>query len=133
MHFYIDMKLPSLNEYINACRSSRYGGATFKTGVEDNIIHFIHKACLNKTLKPMGETPCELVITFFEKTKKRDVDNIQSSVKFILDALQKAGILKNDSRKYVKQIYSTVKDADENRVLVEFANCEEENEQREEL
>ena len=79
----------------------------------------------------MGETPCELVITFFEKTKKRDVDNIQSSVKFILDALQKAGILKNDSRKYVKQIYSTVKDAKENRVLVEFANCEGEDEQQE--
>lgn len=119
------MKLPSLNEYVKACRNSKYGAAKFKSDLENEIAYFIHKAVRDKTLAAMGETPCEIIITFFEKTKKRDVDNIQSSAKFVLDALQKTGILKNDSRRYVKQIYSTVKDAKENRVLVEFAETTE--------
>ena len=33
----IPEKLPSLNEYINACRSNRYAGAKMKREVEDTI------------------------------------------------------------------------------------------------
>lgn len=33
--------------------------------------------------------------------KKRDIDNVSSAKKYILDALQRAKILKNDSPKYV--------------------------------
>lgn len=57
-------------------------------------------------------------IEWYEKTKKRDVDNIHSSVKFVLDAMVKCGVIPNDSRKYVSQIYQKVIDADEDYAIV---------------
>lgn len=33
----INMRLPSLNEYINACRSNRFQGAKMKKDVEQDI------------------------------------------------------------------------------------------------
>ena len=33
-HFVIEAKLPSLNDYINACRINRFAGAKFKRDVE---------------------------------------------------------------------------------------------------
>ena len=45
--------------------------------------------------------PVRLNFIWYEKTKRRDPDNVASAKKFILDALQKQGILPNDSRKYI--------------------------------
>lgn len=36
-YFMINAKLPSLNEYINACRRNKYQGAKFKRDVEEVI------------------------------------------------------------------------------------------------
>lgn len=69
--------------------------------------------------------PCEISISWLEKTRRRDVDNIQSSQKFILDALQKAGVLINDNRKYVKQIHHVVVDFKYDGVQVVLTECEE--------
>lgn len=33
----IELKLPSLNEYINACRKNRYAGASMKTKIENDF------------------------------------------------------------------------------------------------
>lgn len=43
---------------------------------------------------------------------------VGASQKFILDDLVKCGILKNDSRKYVTQIYHEIVDGNENMVIV---------------
>lgn len=115
--FTIKAKLPSLNEYTRACRTHRMVGAKFKEEVEEVIGWYIKQAQTAGTLSAI-EKPCEIYIDWNEKTKRRDVDNIQSSQKFILDALQKYGILKNDSRKYVKQIHHVVHDADTDFVIV---------------
>lgn len=116
--FTIQEKLPSLNECINANRRNIYAGANFKKDVEEIIGMYIQQGLSSGTLTPMGETPCEVYIDWYEKTKRRDVDNIQSSQKFILDALQKNGVLKNDSRKFVKQVHHMVYDADLDYVVV---------------
>lgn len=118
MYFLIDEKLPSLNEVINKNRTNRYAGAKFKKEIEETIITYIENARARGIISPVGERSCEIRIYFCEKTKRRDVDNIQSSQKFILDALQKAGILVNDSRKYVKQIHHKVYDSCKDSVLV---------------
>jgi Holliday junction resolvase RusA-like endonuclease len=70
------------------------------------------------------EKPCEIFIEWHEKTKRRDVDNIQSAQKFILDALQQHNIIKNDSRKYVKQIHHTVIDDKRDFVIVRIEERE---------
>lgn len=116
--FTIQEKLPSLNEYVNVNRRNRYAGANFKEDVEEIIGMYIQQGLSSGTLTPMDDTPCEVHIDWYERTKKRDVDNIQSSQKFILDALQKNGVLKKDSRKFVKQVHHMVYDADLDYVVV---------------
>jgi Holliday junction resolvase RusA-like endonuclease len=111
--FVIEGKLPSLNEVIRENRSNRYAGAKLKKEIETLIGWAIKKA----KLTPITNS-CVIEVDWHEATKRRDVDNIHSSVKFILDALVKNGTLKNDSRRYVKQIYHKVIDDTANYVVV---------------
>lgn len=107
--FIIEGRLPSLNDYTRACRSHWSKGAKFKREVETPIIWCI-KAALNAgTLRPV-EGRIALHIEWHERDKRRDVDNIASAKKFILDAMQRAGIIKNDSREFVAGVYDEVID-----------------------
>jgi Holliday junction resolvase RusA-like endonuclease len=115
----INHQLPSYNEYINECRSHWSKGAKYKSNVEDMIGYAILRAKAEKKLLPFS-SPCEVFIEWHEKTKKRDVDNIQSAQKFILDALQKLKIIPNDSRRYIKQIHHDIVDDDKDYVVVRF-------------
>lgn len=105
----IPFRLPSYNDYIKACRENKYKGAKFKSDIEETIIYQIKKAVAKKTLWEVKK-PCEIYIDWYEENKRRDVDNIQSGQKFILDALVKSGILKDDGRKYVKGIHHKIHD-----------------------
>ena len=117
--FIIPQKLCSLNEYVAACRSNAYMGAKFKKDVEEVIGWSIRQALASKTLHKVDK-PVIIKMTFSERTKRRDVDNIQSSQKFVLDALVKTGVLVDDSRKYVKQIYHEIIDDKKDYVVVEL-------------
>lgn len=119
----IDAQLPSLNQYQNACRSHWSKGADFKKDIEELIGEYIIEALLTKKLHRV-EKPCEIHIEWHEATKRRDVDNIQSAQKFILDALQHFRIIVKDSRKYVKQIHHTVIDDERDFVVVRFEEKE---------
>lgn len=115
--FKIKAKLPSLNDVIAKNRANRYMGAKFKKEIEEVIGWAIKQALTMRTLKPV-EKPCYLEIDWHEATKRRDADNVQSSQKFILDAMVENGILKNDSRRYVKQIYHQIIDDNDDYVVV---------------
>lgn len=119
----IDAQLPSLNQYQNACRSHWSKGADFKKDIEELIGWNIKQALTKQTLRKV-EKPCEIFIEWHEATKRRDVDNIQSAQKFILDALQQHNIIKRDSRKYVKQIHHRIVDDKRDFVIVNFAEKE---------
>ena len=107
--FTIKAKLPSLNDVTYKNRANKFYGNKFKGDIEEVIGWAIKQALTMKTLRPV-EKPCEIQIHWHESTKRRDVDNIQSSQKFILDAMVKNGILKNDSRRYVRQIHHVIID-----------------------
>lgn len=115
--FTIKAKLPSLNDVVAKNRANRYLGNKFKQDVEEVIGWAIKQALTTKTLKPVDK-PCVIYIDWHEATKRRDTDNVQSSQKFVLDAMVKNGILKNDSRRYVKQIYHEIIDDKEDFVVV---------------
>lgn len=54
---------------------------------------------------PPIQDKCRIDIACFEPNARRDVDNVTSGAgKIILDALQQAGILAGDGRKYVGQV-----------------------------
>lgn len=115
--FIINTKLPSLNEVINQNRTNRYLAAKFKSEIEELIGWAIRNAQASGNLHPIKE-PCYIDIEWHEATKRRDVDNIQSSQKFILDALVKNRILINDNRRYVKQIHHIIIDDDFDFIVV---------------
>lgn len=94
-------------------------GAQFKRDIEEVIGWSIRKALTSKTLHKV-KTPVIIKIRWHEKTKRRDVDNIQSSQKFILDALVSKGVLVDDSRAYVKQIQHEIIDDVKDYVEVEL-------------
>lgn len=107
--FTIKAKLPSLNDVIDKNRVSKYYGNMYKQDIQEVIGWAIKQARVMKTLKPI-KNPCEIYIDWHESTKRRDADNVQSSQKFVLDAMVKNGILPNDNRRYVKQIYHKIID-----------------------
>lgn len=94
MRFVINMKLPSLNDYIRVCRSNKYQAAKFKADIERKIGLFLMKM-------PKWNNPIKIHFHWLEGNKRRDLDNICFAKKFILDAMVKKGKLKDDNRKCV--------------------------------
>lgn len=113
--FTIHSRLPSLNDVISDNRANRYKGAKLKKDTEALIIAEIK----TQKVQPVTDYPVEVFIRWVEPNRKRDVDNIQSSKKFILDAMVKAGVLVNDSQKYVAQVHDFVEVGDSTKVEVE--------------
>lgn len=125
----IPFRLPSLNEVNAANRGSRYLGAQLKRET-DAALSLIIKAA---HMKPV-QLPCIVHMLFEEQNKRRDVDNVESAKKFILDALVKSGILQNDTPKYVIGSPSFTRYVDGGaRVLVTIIEDEDEDRLRHKL
>ena len=121
--FIIKGKLPSLNEYIAAINKNRYRGNTYKQEIEELIGWSIKRALVKGTLKPTTK-PCTVHFEWYEKTAKRDCDNIASAKKFILDAMQKQGVIPNDNQRYIKGFTDDFARAAETYVVVTLKECE---------
>lgn len=112
-YFEIPFKLPSLNDYIKACRANAYAGAEMKKKVESDITPFLARL-------PAFYNPVFLTFNWVESNLKRDADNIAFAKKFILDSLVKAGKLKDDSRRYVKGFKDNFYSATGTKVIVKI-------------
>lgn len=114
----IPMKLPSLNEYINVCRSNPYQASKFKRDIESDIGVFIRRL-------PRFEGPVKIHFHWIEGNKRRDLDNVCYAKKHILDALVKSGKLKDDSRRYVTAFKDTFEYAKETKVIITIEEVDE--------
>ena len=103
-YFNIRSKLPSLNELVASNREHWSSGARLKKTTEEVILWSIREA---ERFGRIGKItyPCYICIVWHERTRKRDPDNIFSGKKYILDAMQKSGILDGDGQKYVSGYY----------------------------
>lgn len=110
----INLKLPSLNEYTRVCRSNAVVASKFKRDIEREISYFLIN--MKKYEKPIF-----IDFNWIEKNKKRDLDNIASAKKFILDAMVKAGKIKNDGWKYVAGFSDKFSLGEENKVVLEIS------------
>jgi Holliday junction resolvase RusA-like endonuclease len=97
MSIILDIKLPSANDYIKACRTNKYTAAKMKADAENILIWLLKKM-------PRYEEPVAITFTWVEKDRRRDPDNISFGAKFILDAMQKAGKIPNDNQMYIRKI-----------------------------
>lgn len=110
VQFKIHSKLPSLNDYINLLKSpnGKYTGSKFKSTTDEIICYQIDRE-MKRRLKEQLQKPSLFYFEWHEKEKRRDIDNVYSAHKYILDALQKLGILKNDNPQWVRGIWDSIK------------------------
>ena len=121
MKFVIHGRLPSLNDYVLACRSNRYAGASMKKRNEQLIDKAILKAIDGGFLRRVNKYPITLKITWYEPNKRRDIDNITFAVKFIQDSLVKAEIIQDDSQKFLnRNLHDVQVDVENPRIEVEI-------------
>ena len=91
-------RLPGLNEYINACRRNAHAGATFKQRDQDFVSWWIRQEIKSYHVKG----PVFMVYKWYEKDRRRDLDNISSyGRKIIQDALVQCKILPDDGWRYI--------------------------------
>ncbi len=101
----IPMRLPSLNDYIDACRTSGTRnyyrnkhwnkGNDMKQKVQADIMPYLKKlGVFNNGIR--------VEFTWIEPDRRRDLDNVCFAKKFILDAMVKGGVIPNDNARYVK-------------------------------
>lgn len=101
--FRIPGRLEGLNGLIAANRSSPYRGARAKRSNTDLCAWAIRAAKLRK----VERYPVTIWIRWTEPNAKRDPDNVASAKKYVLDALQEAGILVNDGAKQIRGFVDT--------------------------
>ena len=95
MEYYITIpgRLDNLNDYINACRSNRAYGNRIKEANQDFCKAAIFQ-CIGKT---KIKSPVYIEYRWYEKDKRRDLDNISSfGRKVFQDALVEVGALPGD-------------------------------------
>lgn len=116
--FTIKARLPSLNEYIAACRKHPQMGAKLKRDSQDVVIWHIRKSKSQRTLQAILK-PCVVNFDYYERTARRDLDNISSMAhKIILDALVEEKILPNDTQKWVTGFTDTFYRGSEDCIIV---------------
>ena len=119
--FEINERLPGLNEYTGACRNNKYIGAKMKQDIENTIWIYIKQQMKSTKI----DSPVKINFKWIEDSKKRDLDNICFAKKFILDALVKANVLRNDTQNFVKGFTDTFEYSNKNSVIVEIEEVEE--------
>ena len=107
----IPMRLPSLNDYIRACRNNKYNGANMKKKIENDLGWYLSEL-------PKFENPIEIDFHWIEGNKRRDLDNVAFAKKFILDALVKLGKLKDDNRRFVTAFRDTFDYSKESKIIL---------------
>ena len=69
MQYEIPIKLPSCNDYVSACRTSKYTGARMKAKYEQIIGLHLMKM-------PRWTKPIKIHFLWIEGSKRRDLDNV---------------------------------------------------------
>ena len=89
----IPTRLNNLNDYITADRTNRYKGSAMKARNEALV-----KVAIKQQMRSIRiERPVYMEYTWYERNKRRDLDNISSfGRKVIQDALVQTRVLVND-------------------------------------
>ena len=93
--------LPGMNEVTNANRTHWAAGAKQKRTLTEGIAWVLREQARHMT----GQIGlADYTFTWYERNRKRDPDNIASATKYVMDALQAAGIIANDGWRNVRSI-----------------------------
>lgn len=119
---------PSMNDVIAANRSGYGVGNRLKRRLTELVATRCREVMAETGwVAPLG--PVEVSFTWHEVWRGRDVDNVMSAQKFVLDGMVEAGMLRGDSQRYVPRppAHGIVIDREHPGVTVEVSRIEEEN------
>jgi len=91
-------ELTPLNDYIKEINKNKHAGNRVKQEETDRCAWYA-----KEQLRPI-DRPVRVTFHWYSRHRKHDIDNVDAARKFVLDGLQVAGILKNDTRKYVADL-----------------------------
>lgn len=94
--FFLPIRFPGLNEYSDAERTHRMVAAKMKKEYTNLVQEF---CTLTRVQKFKGQVT--LSFEWHEANNRRDPDNVVFAKKFILDGMVNAGVLVNDTQKYI--------------------------------
>jgi Holliday junction resolvase RusA-like endonuclease len=100
MQFFIEGELPDLNTELNAAKAHWIYYRDQKAG----WTLFTKNAVKKQSNGLSFELPVEITMIWVLKDKRKDPDNIAFAKKYILDGMKEAGIIKNDSLKYIHRL-----------------------------
>ena len=90
-------ELTDLNTYIKALNGNRWKGNDIKQTETERVAYEARLA----RMKPVEQYPVRIIYRWYSPDQRKDTDNVAFSKKFINDGLVVAGILENDSRKFI--------------------------------
>ncbi len=95
----IQGQFPSLNEVISVSKTHWSHYAKMKKQLTTSVALQARAAKLKPVTKPV-RVSCH----WYEKSRRRDVDNISHGCKYLLDGLVEAGVLEDDSQRHVPHL-----------------------------
>jgi len=98
MKLIFNMPFPTLNEYINDERANKFKASTLKR-YKTNSVAFLAKQ-QKADINPEGQY--DLIYTWYKPNNRTDHDNIAFAKKFVNDGLKLAGVIKDDSPKFIR-------------------------------
>lgn len=127
IQFQIKEQLPSLNDYINTLKSpnGKRIGAAFKKQIDEVCEGYM--LSVRQTAAEICKEPVLILFRWNERSKRRDLDNVFSAKKYILDAMQKTGIIENDNYAHIKGEYDTIAYGERAFVTVQIFPIREHN------
>lgn len=97
--FYVDGRLPCLNDIIAIAQKNRYAYGSHKKRYTEYCAYYVMASKC-----PVFQNPVNVVLDWYEPNRRRDLDNISTGVKYILDALVMLEKIEDDSQQWVKSI-----------------------------
>lgn len=97
-------RLPALNEMIDEARGNRYKNAGSKKRYTLLCSTIIKQHKIPKLTKKV-----DVFVTWYEKDKRRDPDNIACGMKYFMDGLMLANIIDNDGHNQIGDIHNHFK------------------------
>ncbi|MBU5669562.1 RusA family crossover junction endodeoxyribonuclease [Peptoniphilus sp. MSJ-1] len=117
-----EIQLPTMNQVIKSNRGNKYAAASQKKKYT-KLIAYYTLAQMKKEITKKVDIKCN----WYCKDKRTDKDNVSTGIKFILDGLQEAGILKNDGWNEIGYIHHYFYlDKDNPRIVLELQEIQEE-------
>lgn len=90
-------ELTDLNTYIKGINGNRFTGNDIKQTETERVAY----ECRLARLQPVQAYPVRIAYRWYSPDQRKDVDNVAFAKKFINDGLVQAGVLENDSRKFI--------------------------------